>query len=510
MAAQRPLTTEERDFFSLVSRAAFANPFSDERDEIDVQISGIYASGSKDERIQKVLQEVSRRIRRLEDDGIADITCYSGDDRNMIEKVFLFELFYLFKDRFDQLIAGQIQAGDSPLKIQFYNEAAAAAGKRGFNEELFKRYFALGFQIRRAYYFIDRSMVGNSACMKTLRAGLWNNVFTHNIELYNRYLLNRMEDFSTLLLGETGTGKGTAAMAVGRSGFIPLDRRKKCFEESFTRSFVSINLSQFPETLIESALFGHKKGAFTGAIDDYQGVFERCSPYGAILLDEIGEVPKPIQIKLLQVLQERIFNPVGSQKKSRFNGRVIAATNRPVEEIRGKGLFRDDFYYRLCSDIIVVPPLRQRLSEDPKELDVLLEKTIERLVGKPSSGLMMLVRDAMEKQLGGNYHWPGNVRELEQCVRRILIKGRYSGEKGSDGIDLIRQLIGGIEQGDISAYRLMSGYCRLLYQRYQTFEEVGRRTGLDRRTVKKYIQGWDDGNGDLPDSQQDPLLDMPE
>ncbi|MCU0599800.1 MAG: sigma 54-interacting transcriptional regulator [Desulfobacterales bacterium] len=507
MVVKRPLHSEERDFFTLVSRAAFANPFGDERSEIDLQISGLHTWASQEDRISAVVNEVSRRTGDLERDGIADINLYYGDDRNMIEKVFLFEMFYQFKDRYDQLIADQTAAGDSPVKIPFYSEAFAAISKRGFNEELFKRYFALGFQIRRAYYFIDRSMVGNSACMKALRSNLWNNVFTHNIEMYNRYLLNRMEDFSTLLLGETGTGKGTAASAIGRSGFIPLDRRKRCFEESFTRSFVSINLSQFPETLIESALFGHKKGAFTGAIDDYQGVFERCSPYGAILLDEIGEVSKPIQIKLLQVLQERIFTPVGSQKKSRFNGRVIAATNRPVVEIRGRGLFRDDFYYRLSSDIIVVPPLRQRISEDPGELDVLLEKTIERLIGKPSYELVGIVRDVIEKQLGANYPWPGNVRELEQCVRRVMLKGLYTGEKGSDGLDVCRHLVDGVEQGDIDAYNLISGYCYLLYQRHRTFEEVARRTGLDRRTVKKYIQAWDSGSDITEDTLQDPVED---
>jgi DNA-binding NtrC family response regulator len=508
MAMKRPLKNEERDFFSLVSRAAFANPFGDERSDIDLQISGMDSWASQEKKIEAVVNEVSRRIGGLESDGIADINLYYGDDRNMIEKVFLFELFYLFKDKFDQLIIDQLNTGDSPVKIQFYNDAYAAMGKRGFNEELFRRYFALGFQIRRAYYFIDRSMVGNSACMKALRTNLWNNVFTHNIELYNRYLLNRMEDFSTLLLGETGTGKGTAALAIGRSGFIPLDKRKKCFEESFTRSFVSINLSQFPETLIESALFGHKKGSFTGAIDDYQGVFERCSSFGAILLDEIGEVSKPIQIKLLQVLQERVFNPVGSQKKSRFNGRVIAATNRPVEEIRGKGLFRDDFYYRLSSDVIIVPPLRQRISEDPSELDALLVKTIERLIGKPSYELVAMVRDVIQKQLGPSYSWPGNVRELEQCARRVMLKGSYTGEKGSDGLDLCRHLVAGVEHGDINAYNLISGYCYLLYHRHRNFEEVARRTGLDRRTVKKYIQGWGTDSDIQDGSFQDPVEDI--
>ena len=157
--------------------------------------------------------------------------------------------------------------------------------------------------------------------MKKLRQDLWTNVFTHNIDLYDRYLWNRMEDFSTLLLGETGTGKGTAAMAIGRSGFIPFNEREKTFVESFTRSFVSLNLSQFPDTLIESELFGHKKGAFTGAVKDHRGVFDHCSPYGAILLDEIGELSTPIQIKLLQVLQDRKYLAGGQPYRGAFPGK---------------------------------------------------------------------------------------------------------------------------------------------------------------------------------------------
>jgi len=193
---------------------------------------------------------------------------------------------------------------------------------------------------------------------------------------------SRMEDFSTLLLGETGTGKGTAAAAIGRSGFIPFDRKTETFVESFKQSFVSINLSQFSETLIESELFGHKKGSFTGAVGDYKGVFDQCSPYGAILLDEIGEVPKQIQIKLLQILQERVYSPVGSHEKHRFQGRVIAATNRSMKKIRKEGIMRDDFFYRLCSDVITVPPLRQRIQEDPGELHALIARLIERMTGK--------------------------------------------------------------------------------------------------------------------------------
>ncbi len=107
-------------------------------------------------------------------------------------------------------------------------------------------------------------------------------------------------------------------------------------------------------------------------MEDHQGIFQRCSRYGAIFLDEIGEVSYPIQIKLLKVLEERLYSPVGSHEIHRFDGRIIAATNRPIDELVMKGLMRSDFYYRLCSDIITVAPLRDRIKDDPHELDDLL------------------------------------------------------------------------------------------------------------------------------------------
>ncbi|MFP4649677.1 MAG: sigma-54-dependent transcriptional regulator [Desulfobacterales bacterium] len=486
------MDSSDRSFFKKVARASMINPFSEEHKELELEISGVSAGASRGKRTKKAIYELQKRIAHLEEKGQARIDAFEGEDRQIMENVFLYELFYRFKDQYDELIQNQISAGDTPVRIPFYNEVHAATEERGFGDEAFRHYFALAYQIRRAFYFIDRGLIGRSSSMKNLRLNLWKNIFTHNLELYNKYLRDRMEDFSTLLLGETGTGKGTAALAIGRSGYIPLNKRWKSFSESFTRSFVSLNLSQFPETLIESALFGHKKGAFTGAVEDYQGVFETCSPHGAILLDEIGEVSEPIQIKLLQVLQERIFTPVGSQKRSRFKGRVIAATNRPIEDIRERRVFRDDFYYRLCSDIITLPPLRWRIQEKPKELDMLLSFTVKRLVGKHSRELTDMVKNAVDQELGPDYPWPGNVRELEQFVRRILLKGTHSStEPIFESGTLDRKLVTGIEYGNIDAASLVSGYCYLLYQRHNNFEEVARRTGLDRRTVKKYIQDWD-------------------
>ncbi|MBU0993464.1 MAG: sigma 54-interacting transcriptional regulator [Proteobacteria bacterium] len=494
MISKEKLNHEERQFFSLVREATVTNPFSGRRDELDQLLSEKPHSDNRDITIKNVISEIKRRINILDNSGRGNINCFDGTDKSLAEALFSFDFFYTYRKAFDQLIVDQINTGDKTFRLPFANEAREFQIKRGFSEDAIKLLIEESYQFRRSFYFIDRMLVGKSKTMQKLRFDIWNNIFTHNFQLYRDYLRNRMEDFSTLILGETGTGKGAVASAIGRSGYIPYDIKKNRFTESFTSSFVSINISQFPESLIESELFGHKKGAFTGAIENYDGVFSRCMPHGSILLDEIGEISPHLQIKLLQILQERIFYPVGSRKKERFSGRVIAATNRSLNELRNKGIFRDDFYYRLSSDVIMVPSLRQRICEDTGELDHLIQFIIKRMVGRDSPELVQMVRQVIDKQLGLDYPWHGNVRELEQCARRVLLKQEYMGDQKIYGYDLMSQLFSGIDNGNIPANKLLSGYCRLLHDRYATIEEVARRTKLDRRTVNKYIKEWESGD----------------
>jgi len=475
MATPCNLSVDDREFFALVSQAAACNPFSDERLAIDQRIANTTPDMPAGQRVARLVQLVSDRVKRLEAEQSADVRRFGVEEREMVCDAVLFDLYHRYLEAFDQLILDQVRVGDESVPVPFASEALVLLGKRGFTQDDALRYFAILYQIRRAYYFIDRGLIGASACMKQLRRHLWNNVFTHDIRLYERYLWNRMEDFSTLLLGETGTGKGTAAAAIGRSGFIPFDPKTGCFAESFTQSFVPLNLSQFPETLIESELFGHKKGAFTGAISDHAGALARCSAHGAIFLDEIGDLAVPVQIKLLQVLQERTFTPVGSHDRLRFRGRVIAATNQPLETLRATGQFRDDFFYRLCSDVIIVPPLRQRIQEDQRELGDLIASMAQRLTGQPELPVAWPVP--------AEYPWPGNVRELEQAVRRVLLTQQYAGDQRSAEPDWI----GKLQAGKLDADALLAGYCHLLHKRHGTIEEVARRTHLDRRTVKAYL-----------------------
>ena len=196
-----------------------------------------------------------------------------------------------------------------------------------------------------------------------------------------------------------------------------------------------------------------------------------------------------MQIKLLQVLQERSFTVVGGREKKRFAGRVIAATNRPLGALRREGRFRSDFFYRLCSDVIEVPPLRQRIAESPEELEHLVRLLVARIAGAEVPELVARVIEALEASLPPAYPWPGNVRELEQAVRRILLTGRYAfATADADGAQptLAQQM----ENGALTADELLGRYCVALYRRLGSYAEIARRLGVDVRTARRYVERW--------------------
>ena len=486
MAGKKKLDNKSRDFFRIVAKAAFSNPFGAESLELNCKIAGgKYDAG--DILNKKIVANVRQRLKNISTEGELNWKTFTGEDRDIIRIALLYDAYHRCINEFDTLIVKQIEASNVPCSVPFAKHTLNFLRQRGFSTEEARHNFAFFYQLRRAWYFIYYGLIGQNRSMEELRSHLWRSIFTYDPRWYEKFLWNRMEDFSIFLVGETGTGKGTAATAIGRSGFIPFDEKKDCFAESFTSNFIEINLSQFPETLIESELFGHKKGSFTGAIGDHQGVFSRCSRYGSIFLDEIGDISIPAQIKLLKVVQERNFSAVGSHDKLYFHGRVIAATNKSLDELRRQGVFRDDFYYRLCSDIIHVPSLRQQIAEDHNSIKILLDHVVQKIIGEPEPELAKSILEILHKQIGSNYNWPGNVRELEQATRRILLTRHYSGDSSSESASMIDQLQKAIDEESVNAQELLSSYCFILYQRHGTYEVVSRITKLDRRTVKKYI-----------------------
>jgi len=224
MAKSQKIESREREFLRLVARAAFSNPFGEARREADRRIAGITGEMTDHEAQARAVEAVGARVSELEKNlAPGDL---SRDDREVVETAFLFDAYHRFGADFDRHIEKQLASGDTPVMVPFAPELLGLLVKRGLTRETALQYLGFFFQLRRAYFFIDRNLTGRGPAMRALKRHLWNNVFTQDVRWYRRYLWNRMEDFSTLLLGETGTGKGTAAAAIGRSGFIPFDEEK--------------------------------------------------------------------------------------------------------------------------------------------------------------------------------------------------------------------------------------------------------------------------------------------
>ena len=204
-------------------------------------------------------------------------------------------------------------------------------------------------------------------------------------------------DSTVLLLGESGTGKDLIARAI----HLASEREKK--------PFVAINCAALPEPLLESNLFGHEKGAFSGAIREAKGLFLQAHG-GTIFLDEIGDMPLSIQAKMLRVIQERQLRPVGSEKVIDVDVRIIVATNKNLKELVQQGSFREDLYYRIHVIPIYLPPLRERKEDIPPLVDHFLNKACQQM----KKDIKGLTPQAMQKIM--LYDWPGNVRELENTI----------------------------------------------------------------------------------------------
>jgi Nif-specific regulatory protein len=235
----------------------------------------------------------------------------------------------------------------------------------------------------------DQSLVGDGARMK---------------EIYQFIAKVARADSTVLIEGESGTGKELVARALHRNS----DRA--------SRPFVAINCAAIPEALLESDLFGHERGAFTGAAVQKKGRLE-VADGGVVFLDELGELAPALQVKLLRVLQEREFERVGGTHSIKIDVRVIAATNRDLDEAVRSGHFRQDLYYRLAVVRLTMPPLRERKEDVPMLTRHFVQKYAKRckVKAKPVS------REAMAALV--SYDWPGNVRELENAIERALVLG---------------------------------------------------------------------------------------
>jgi PAS domain S-box-containing protein len=223
-------------------------------------------------------------------------------------------------------------------------------------------------------------------------------------ELFETIRLVTDVDLPVLIQGESGTGKELVAKAIHNEG------------PRAGNHFVPVNCGALPEGLLESELFGHVKGAFTGAIRDRKGRFEMAHG-GTLFLDEIADMPKSVQVKLLRVLQDGKFERVGSEKTVKANARIISAANRDLKKEVAKGNFREDLYYRISVIPVELPPLRQRQDDIPLLIDNFMSNLSRE--GQHNKGIS---RDALANMV--DYHWPGNIRELQSTLQYALIKSK--------------------------------------------------------------------------------------
>ncbi len=280
-------------------------------------------------------------------------------------------------------------------------------------------------------------------------------------------------DISVLVLGETGTGKELVAREIHR-----LSPRKK-------GPFISINCGAIPENLLESELFGHKKGAFTGAIADKVGKFEAAGG-GTIFLDEIGEMPMNLQVKLLRVLQERAIERVGDLKPRPVDIRVVAATNKDLAAEIEAGRFREDLYYRLNEVSIQLPPLRER-GEDIHELARFFLHRYAEQYGSRARGF---TNECVRAML--NYYWPGNVRQLENRIKKAVIMSDRA-LLNADDLGIPAHTKREILPLDVATENFKKNYIReALDLNNWNKAETARDLGVDPRTIFRYIEKLED------------------
>ncbi|MEM7605341.1 MAG: sigma 54-interacting transcriptional regulator, partial [Myxococcota bacterium] len=236
---------------------------------------------------------------------------------------------------------------------------------------------------------------------------------------------------TVLITGENGTGKELVARSIH-------DQSKRSKQR-----FVATNCSAFNDNLLESELFGHRRGSFTGAVNDKPGLFQ-VADHGTFFLDEVGDMSPALQVKLLRVLQEGMFLPVGATEHKRVDVRIIAATNRDLQSMVQEGTFREDLYYRLHVVALRVPPLRDRRDDIPRLVQYFLGRLSER------DGRDKALEKSVLDQLVG-HRWPGNVRELENEIERLWV---LSGDESLIGEEHLSPTIGGSshERKDVGAF----------------------------------------------------------
>ena len=499
-----PLSAGQRAFLEAVAQLGYCNPFLPERVEWELQALGldiveggaVWSQPVDDpDRPRANVIRIMARLEPLAEEmraGLAGTAGAAEHDLVLYEDAVLFLIYHRYYPAFFEAGFGANARNDA-ARWRFYREFVAdwrhffaIEGVRFPTGHEPRHTFACFRQIQRAFEQVFRDVIGGSLPAARLRASIWQSIFTHDMRRYRRTLFARMGEFATLVTGPSGTGKELVARAIAQSRYLPFDEQRLTFPDDDAESFFPINISALSPTLVESELFGHRRGSFTGAVADRKGWLETCPETGSVFLDELGDLDPAIQVKLLRVIETRTFHPVGDTVGRRFLGKLITATNRDLAALIRDGRFRDDLYYRLCSDQVVTPSLAEQLADSPGVLRDLVLYMSRRVAGAEADELAREVIDWIEDNLESRYTWPGNYRELEQCIKNVLIRRNYRPSTRVSG-DAVEEFLSEVRGGKLSAEDVLRRYVTMEYRRTGSYEETARRLGLDRRTVKAKV-----------------------
>ena len=500
------LAPDDVDLVQGAARLAFCNPFAAERLEAEraalggdfVDVAPVWGRPVvRSENARRIAARLGPAIGRARARLAAGAAASDAD-----LAVYQDACFWLLYDACaERLQAIAERRGPSDLPAVLHDEIAGEHERLLGLPALFGRVcrlspehvFSCFLQMRRAYHFISTSLLGSSRPAAELRADVWRSIFTDDLRSYVYQLYERLVDVPTLITGPTGTGKELAARAIGLSPYVPFAAEAQRLAADPEAGYHPLNLAVMSASLLESELFGHARGAFTGAVDERRGWLD-CGPGETVFLDEIGELDPAIQIKLLRVLQTRVFQPVGGREDHRFSGRLVAATHRDLEARIQEGAFREDFFYRICSDWIVTPSLRRQLDDTPGDLGLLVQLIADKVAG-PAQGEALAKKTVrwIEANLPAGYAWPGNVRELEGYVRSMMMRGRCRPVRACrahaaaparpQDDDAFRKLL----EGRLSLDEVERLYITLVYAETKNYKETARRVGIGRHLVPAKI-----------------------
>lgn len=502
------LTAEEAAFAEAVGILTYCNPFLPERIQAEQAAAGsafvphgdVWSIKAGEDSEGPNIHTISARAEAmavaLRDRMRAPGAKPTVRELSLYRDLVVYTLYYRFVDDLLALVRRGVDPTTERLDCpavyrRFEKECRSFLDLPGVHlaEEDIAHHFACQYQVRRAFHLTFNWIVGGSMAAARLRAAVWQSVFTHDMRRYRRALFDRMGDLPVLISGPSGTGKELVARGIAMSRYIPFDPATGAFVSVPIQGFFGINLSAITPTLIESALFGHRRGAFTGALEDRDGWLQTCGPHGMVFLDEIGEITPEIQVKLLRVLETRAFQRIGDTADLRFRGKLTAATNRDLGAEIEAGRFRADLYYRLCGDLVRTPSLREQIADSPAELRNLVLFVAAKIV--PEAEAEPLGEDVLrwiEGHLGADYSWPGNVRELEQCVRNVLVRGEYQPlARATRPMGAMAEFLADVQAGRLTVERLADLYTTLVYRQDPNYVHAAEALGLDRRTVKARI-----------------------